>query len=86
MTIAHTALSDRRGGRPRPNENWRFSNPMRKFHSGKRDRSIPERLEADHGRAPSLDRTVVLLDDVVEVLASPNLNMAPDGMLAPQSP
>jgi len=57
---------------------------MRQFHSGKRDRSILERLEASHGRTPSLDRTLVLFDDVVEVLAGPNFHFAPDWMLSPQ--
>src|SRR5882672_1410455 len=59
---------------------------MRQFHSGKRDRSIRERLEASHGRTPSLDRTVVLFDDVVEVLAGSSFHFAPDWMLSPQSP
>src|SRR5882672_9103567 len=59
---------------------------MRQLDSGKCDRSILERFEARHRRAPSLDRPVVLLDDVVEVLAGPNFHFAPDWMLSPQSP
>src|SRR5882672_12738331 len=58
---------------------------MRQLDSGKCDRSILERFEARHRRAPSLDRPVVLLDDVVEVLAGSNFHFAPD-WISPQSP
>jgi hypothetical protein len=63
-----------------------LANPMSQLDSGKRDRRVVERFEARHGSAPSLDRPVVLLDDVVEVLAGSNFHVAPDRMLSPQSP
>jgi hypothetical protein len=59
---------------------------MRQLDSRKRDRSILERLEAHHRCTPSLDRPMVLLDDVVEVLAGSHFHVAPDWMLTPQSP
>src|SRR5882672_1540282 len=59
---------------------------MRQLDSRKRDRRILERFEAGHGRAPSLDRPVALLDDVVEVLAGSNFHLAPERMLSRQSP
>src|SRR5882672_579625 len=59
---------------------------MSQLDSRKRDRRILERFEARHGGTPSLDRPVVLLDDVVEVLAGSNFHFAPERVLSPQSP
>jgi hypothetical protein len=40
------------------------------LNSGKRDRSVVERLESLHRRTAALDRAVILLNDTVEVLAA----------------
>jgi hypothetical protein len=41
---------------------------MCKLDPGNRDRSIGEWLEASHGAAPLLDRSMILFDDVVQIL------------------
>jgi hypothetical protein len=38
---------------------------MRKLDPGNRDHSMGERLEASHGSAPLLDRSMILFNDVV---------------------
>src|ERR1017187_2807287 len=50
------------------------------------DRRVRKRLEAGHRRAAPLDRSVVLLDDVVQVLVGPHLHVPPARMLAAQKP
>ena len=59
---------------------------MSQLDSRKRDRRVVDGFEPHHGCTASLDRTVVLLDDVVEVLAGSNFHFAPDWMLSPQAP
>src|SRR5882672_11084594 len=59
---------------------------MSQLDSRKRDRSILERLEPDHRCTASLDRPVVLLDGVVEVLAGSNFHVAPERVFSSQSP
>lgn len=44
-------------------------NAVGELDSGNRHGSPVERLQAVHGRAASLDGTMILLDDIVEVLA-----------------
>ena len=39
---------------------------MHKFDSGKRDGGGPKRLESQHRSSHSLDRTVVLFDNIIE--------------------
>jgi hypothetical protein len=46
---------------------------MCQLDSGNRDRSVVERLESLHRRTAVLDRAVILLNDIVEVLAAPYL-------------
>jgi len=38
---------------------------MRQLNTGERHGSCPERLEPQHRRAPTFDRAMILLDDVV---------------------
>src|SRR5882672_9570987 len=73
--------------RPSPTEReLALANPMRQLDSRKRDRRVVERFEPHHRCTASLDRPVVLLDDVVEVLAGSDFHVAPERMLSPQSP
>jgi hypothetical protein len=44
---------------------------MCQLDSGNRNRSVGERLESLHRRAAALDRAVILLKDIIEVLAAP---------------
>jgi hypothetical protein len=46
----------------------------------------PERLEASHRGASAFDRSVILLNEIVEVLATPHLNVLPLRILPPQVP
>ncbi len=50
---------------------------MCQLDSGNRDRSVGERLESVHRRSAALDRAVILLNDIVEVLAGPCLHVLP---------
>jgi hypothetical protein len=46
-----------------------------------------ERLEASHHRgASAFDRSMILLNDIVEVLITSHLNILPLRILAPQKP
>jgi len=47
---------------------------MRKLDAGQRNGRCPEELEASDRGTPSLDRSMILLDQIVEVLAAPDLN------------
>jgi uncharacterized protein (TIGR02679 family) len=51
-----------------------------------RDGRVRKRLEPGHRRAPPLDRAVVLLDQVVEVLVRANFDIPPAGVLAAEQP
>ena len=57
---------------------------MRELNTGDRDRRALEALEAQHRRTPPLDRAMILLDNVVEVLAASNPHAPPGRMLATQ--
>jgi len=59
-------------------------NAMRKLDASDRDLSVGEALEARHGSASSLDRPVILLDDVVEVLRASQSHVAPRPALPSQ--
>jgi hypothetical protein len=51
---------------------------MREFNPRDRNRRRQYGLEPVHGRASSLDGSVVLLDDVVQVAVGPNLDVTPE--------
>ena len=59
---------------------------MRELDAGNRGRGVVEGFEAFHRRPASLDRAMILLNNVVQIFARPNLDVAPDWMLAPQLP
>jgi hypothetical protein len=54
-----------------------FANTLCEVDSGNLDRSLGERLESFHRRTAALDRAVILLNDVVELLAGPHLYVFP---------
>ena len=63
-----------------------LANTMRQFDTGNRDGRVLERLEARHRGAASLDRPMILLDEVVQILVRPYHHVAPAWMFASQQP
>src|SRR5271156_3574193 len=59
---------------------------MGKLNARDRDSGIRKRLESSHRRAASLDRPMILLDDVVQVLAASRLDVSPAQVLPAQQP
>ena len=59
---------------------------MGKLDAGQCNRRTPERLEASHGGASAFDRSMILLNEIVEILATPYLNVLPLRVLPPQKP
>jgi hypothetical protein len=59
---------------------------MGKLDSGQCNGRTPERLEASHRGASAFDRSMILLNEIVEVLATPHLNILPLRILPPQKP
>ena len=59
---------------------------MGKLNAGQCIGRGPEWLEASHTGASTFYRSMILLDKIVEVLASPHLNVFPLWMFAPQKP
>jgi hypothetical protein len=59
---------------------------MGKLDADQGNGRTPERLEASHGRASAFDRSMILLNEIVEVLATPHLKELPLRILAPQKP
>jgi hypothetical protein len=57
---------------------------MSKLDSAQGNGCALERLEAAHGSAAAFYCTMILLDEIVEVLAAPHLNAPPLRILAPQ--
>jgi hypothetical protein len=57
---------------------------MGQLDTGDRDGRIRGRLEPSHRRTASFDRAMVLLNNIVEVLASPHFDVTPARMLAPK--
>src|SRR5450631_2638118 len=57
-----------------------LANSMGQLDAGDRDGGVRERLEPSHIDAASLDRAVVLFDDVVQVLARAHFDVAPTRM------
>jgi hypothetical protein len=63
-----------------------FPDLVSQFDAGDGDRCCRDGLEAVHGQASSLDGSVILLDDVVQILAGSNLDVAPEESLTAQQP
>src|ERR1700736_6592663 len=63
-----------------------LANPMGKLDAGQGNGRTPERLEASHGGASAFDRSMILLNEIVKVLATPHLNVLPLRVLPPQKP
>src|ERR1022692_4514872 len=63
-----------------------LANSMDKLDAGDRDGCVRERLEPSHRRTASLDGSMILLDDVVQVLARAHFDVAPTRMFTPQQP
>ena len=59
---------------------------MRQLDSAERDGCISIRLEACHPGAASLNRTMILFDDVIEGLTAPHEHVFPFWILASQKP
>ena len=69
-----------------PKRELSLANTMGEFDAGDRNGRARERLEPGHRRTSSLDRAVVLLDEVVEILVRPYLHVAPAGVFTAQQP
>jgi hypothetical protein len=63
-----------------------FPDLVSQFDAGDGDRCCRDGLEAVHGQASSLDGSVILLDDVVQILAGSNLDVAPKEGFTTQQP
>src|SRR5450755_1438625 len=63
-----------------------LANAMCQLNSGNGDGRIRERLEPSHRRTASLDRPMILLDDVVQIFAGPHFDVTPARMLSAQQP
>jgi hypothetical protein len=59
---------------------------MGQLDAGQRNSRTPERLEASHRGASAFDCSMILFDQIVEVLATPHLNVLPLRIFAPQKP
>jgi hypothetical protein len=59
---------------------------MGKLDAGQCYGRTPKRLEACHRGAPALDRPMILLNEIVEVLVTPHLDVLPLWVLPPQKP
>src|SRR6202521_4756717 len=58
---------------------------MGKLDTGQGDGRTPERLEASpHRSASAFDRSMILLNEIVEVLVTSHLNILPFRILPPQ--
>jgi len=57
---------------------------MGKLDTSQRDGRTREGLEASHPGASAFDRSVILFNEIVEVLARPHLNILPLRILPPQ--
>jgi hypothetical protein len=70
-----------------PERELPLTNPMGKLDTGQGNGRTPERLEASHNRgASAFDRSMILLNEIVEVLITSHLNILPLRILAPQKP
>jgi hypothetical protein len=58
---------------------------MSQFDTGHGNRRTQERLEASHHRgASAFDRSMILLNDIIEVLVTSHLNILPLWILPPR--
>jgi len=70
-----------------PERELSLAYPMGKFDTGQGNGRTRERLEASHHRgASAFDRSMILLNDIVEVLVTSHLNILPLRILPPQKP
>ncbi len=71
-----------------PKRELPLTNPMGKFDAGQGNGRTPEGLEApsSHCSASAFDRSMILFNDVIEVLITSHLNVLPLRILAPQKP
>src|SRR6266851_7653414 len=69
-----------------PERELPLANPMGKLDAGQCNGCTPEGLEASHRGASAFDRPMILLNEIVEVLATPHLNKLPLRILPPQKP
>jgi hypothetical protein len=70
-----------------PERELSLAYPTGKFDTGQGNGRTPERLEAPHHRSASaFDRSMILLDEIIEVLITSHLNILPLRILAPQKP
>jgi hypothetical protein len=65
-----------------PESELALSDPMHEFDAGDRRRGPSKVLEAEHRTEPQLDRSVILLDQIVDVLGRPDLALISLGMFA----
>ena len=54
-----------------PESELALSDPMHEFDAGNGGRGSSKVLEAEHRSEPQLDRSVILLDQIVDVLGRP---------------
>lgn len=59
---------------------------MGELDAGQCSGRAPERLEASHSGAAAFDRSMILLDQIVEVLTTSHVNVLPPRILPPQIP
>jgi len=59
---------------------------MSKLDAGQGNTRSPERLEASHRDASALDCSMILLNEIIEVLVSPHEGILPLRILPPQKP
>jgi hypothetical protein len=59
---------------------------MGKLDAGQCNGRTPERLKTFHGGASAFDRSMILLNKIVKVLATPHLNVLPLRIFPPQKP
>ena len=65
-----------------PESELALSDPMHEFNAGDRRRGSSKMLEAEHRTESQLDRSVILLDQIVDVLGRPDLALISLGMFA----
>ena len=67
-----------------PQRELPLANPKGKFDTSQCDGCTPKGLEASHRGASAFDRSMILLNEIVEVLATPHLNVLPLRILPSQ--
>jgi hypothetical protein len=69
-----------------PERELLFADPMGELDAGQGNGRTPERLEACHLGAPAFDRSMILLNEIVKVLATPHVNVLPPRVFPSQKP